>query len=78
MKKILLIIFIPLLFSCECKKITIKCTILSHNTSSDKCGCITYNTIIKREDGLFQNTIGMNFYVKQIGETTYITETSCK
>jgi hypothetical protein len=77
--KLIPIITIPLiLFGCECKTHSVKCVILAHNTSSDKAGNITYNTIIKREDGVLQNAHGMVFYVKEIGETTYIADTKCQ
>lgn len=59
-------------------EVTYKGVVLSHTTTSDKYGDITYYTIARFEDGYIRSIRGVKFYVKEIGSTVHYTQTEIK
>lgn len=49
--------------------------VLSHNVTSDRAGNARYFTVVRFEDGTVRSISGLNFYVKEIGETVHYTLT---
>ena len=49
------------------KEVTYKGVVLSHTTTSDKNGHITYYTIASFEDGKIRSINGLEYYVIPIG-----------
>ena len=54
-------------------EVTYRGVVLSHTTTSDKYGDITYYTIARFEDGYLRSLKGLNYYVVEIGGTIYYT-----
>jgi len=56
-------------------EVTYRGTVLSHTTTSDRHGDITYYTIARFEDGCIRSIRGVKFYVKEVGSTVHYTQT---
>ena len=65
-------------FSTCTHEVTYRGVVLSHTTTSDKHGDITYYTIARFEDGYIRSIRGVKFYVKEVGSTVYYTQTEIK
>ena len=57
------------------QEVTYRGTVLSHTTTSDRNGDITYYTIARFEDGTIRSIRGVKFYVKEVGSIVHYTKT---
>jgi len=46
-------------------------TVISHHTTSDKYGGISYYTIARFDDGNIRSIDGLEYYVVEVGATVY-------
>jgi hypothetical protein len=56
-------------------EVTYRGIVLSHTTTSDKHGDITYYTIARFEDRTIRSLEGLNYYVVEVGGTVHYTQT---
>lgn len=64
MKKILSSLIIVIgLSSCHMEEVKTTCTIISHSTTSDKYGAISYYTQCSCDDGKVKSISGLSYYV---------------
>ena len=69
-------ILIGVIFFKTCThEVTLRGTVISHNTTSDRAGNIRYYTIGQFDDGSLKSISGLKFYVKEVGSTIYYKET---
>ena len=72
---VIIVILITAIFLTTCtKEVSIRGTVVEHQTTSTRYGEIRYFTVVKCEDGEYRSAVGLGLYTKQIGETVYITE----
>ena len=62
MKKLLLGALLLLSMTSCLRKVQMKATIIDHVVTADRMGNRTYSTIIKTEDGMVEEKIGLGFY----------------
>jgi len=63
MKKLLLGALLLLSMTSCLQEVQMKATIIDHVVTADRAGDRTYSTIIKTEDGMVEEKIGLGFYV---------------
>jgi hypothetical protein len=56
-------------------EVTYRGIVLSHTTTSDKHGEISYYTVARFEDRIIRSLEGLNYYVVEVGSTVYYTQT---
>jgi hypothetical protein len=56
-------------------EVTYRGIVLSHTTTSDKQGEISYYTVARFEDRIIRSLEGLNYYVVEVGSTVYYTQT---
>lgn len=56
-------------------EVTHKGVVISHHTTSDKIGDITYYTVATFDDGHFRSIHGLEYYIVEVGGTVFYTET---
>ena len=72
---VIIVILITAIFLTTCtKEVSIRGTVVEHQTTSTRGGNITYYTVVKCDDGYIRSEVGLDLYIKPIGETVYITE----
>jgi len=52
--------------------VKVGCRVLSHATSSDKSGNITYHTVLDCDDGWLRDEEGLRYYTLPIGSRTTV------
>jgi hypothetical protein len=68
-------ILICIIFFKTCThKVTLRGTVISHNTTSDRSGYIRYYTIGQFDDGSLKSISGLEYYVVEVGGTIYYKE----
>jgi len=56
-------------------EVTYQGTVISHHTTSDKYGDISYYTIARFDDGHIRSINGLHYYVVEVGGTVYYSVT---
>jgi hypothetical protein len=73
MKKVLaLVLLAATLVSCK-QELQMKVTIISHAVTANKMGERTYSTVVRAEDGIVDEKVGLQWYAKPIGSTSIAT-----
>jgi hypothetical protein len=68
-KLILFLLLIITLSSCHWVTVNTTCTVISHSTTSDKYGAISYYTECSCSDGEYKSLSGLQYYVKPTNST---------
>ena len=49
------------------ENVTVRGTVLEHNVTADKHGERTYSTIVRSDDGLIEEVVGLKTYIIPVG-----------
>lgn len=70
MKRVIaLLFFIPLFSGCKFVVKDINCKVVSHSTTGDKFGAVSYFTESTCDDGRLRSVAGLSYYILPIGGT---------
>jgi hypothetical protein len=65
------IVAIVIFFKTCTHEVIYKGTVISHHTTSNRYGDISYYTIVRFDDGNIRSIDGLDYYIVEVGATVY-------
>jgi len=72
---IAIIVAVFMFFKTCTHDVTYQGTVISHHTTSDRYGNISYYTVARFNDGHIRSISGLHYYVVEVGGTVYYSVT---